>query len=167
MLRRMIGILALSGAMAGFAISLMLPRRYIGRAALNVDPSELVDSAAERVLATQPLSAMIQGSPYYKDMLDYTPMPELLQQVRDNVVIARNTTGECVVQFTDDDEFAARNMTNRMVEELRRNLENSSIKLPVHVGTTGPSKALCALEGLMAGLLVSLCVWFGVSRDLG
>jgi hypothetical protein len=165
MLGRIIAILALSGAMAGFVTSLLLPRRYVGRASLSVDPSELVDRAAERVLATQPLSAMIQGSPYYKDMLDYTPMPELLQQVRDNVVIERNATGDCVVQFTEDDEFAARNMTNRMVEELRRNLENSSIKLPVRVGTTGPSRALCALEGLMAGLLVGLCVWFGLSRD--
>jgi hypothetical protein len=164
MLGRTIAILALSGAMAGFVISLLLPRRYVGRAALTVDPNELVDGAADRVLATQPLSAMIQGSPYFKDMLDYTPMPELLQQVRDNVVIARNATGDCVVQFTDDDELAARNMTNRMVEELRRNLETASIKLQVRVGTTGPSKALCVLEGLMAGLFVGLCVWFGVSR---
>jgi hypothetical protein len=164
MLRRMIAMLALSGALAGFVTSLLLPRRYVGRAALTVDASELVDSAADRVLASQPLSAMIQGSPYYRDMLDYTPIAELLQQVRDNVVIARNATGDCVVQFTDDDEFAARSMTNRMVEELRRNLENSSIKVPVRVGTTGPSKALCAFEGLTAGLMVGLCVWFGVSR---
>ena len=167
MLRSTIAILALSGAMAGFVTSLLLPRRYVGRAALTVDPSELVDSAADRVLATQPLSAMIQGNPYYKDMLGYTPMPELLQQVRDNVVIARDATGDCVVQFVDDDELAARNMTNRMVEALRRNLETASIKLPVLVGTTGPSRALCALEGLMAGLLVGLCVWFGVSRHQG
>src|ERR1700729_1081248 len=112
MLRRTIAILAMSGAMAGFVISLLLPRRYVGRAALTVDPHELVDGAADRILATQTLSAMIQGNPYYTDMLNYTPMPELLQQVRDNVVIARNRTGDCVVQFTDNDEFAARNMTN-------------------------------------------------------
>jgi hypothetical protein len=164
MLRRTIAILALSGVMAGFVTALLLPRRYVGRASLTVDARELVDGAADRVLATQPLSAMIQGSPYFKDMLDYTPMPELLQQVRNNVVIARNATGDCVVQFTDDDEFTTRNMTNRMVEELRRNLENSSLKVPVRVGTTGPSKALCSFEGLMAGLLIGLCVWFGVSR---
>ena len=63
MLRRTIAILALSGAMAGFVTSLMLPRRYVGRASLTVDSHELVDAAADRVLATQALTALVRDSP--------------------------------------------------------------------------------------------------------
>ena len=163
MLRRTIAILALSGAMAGFVTSLMLPRRYVGRASLTVDSHELVDAAADRVLATQALTALVRDSPYYKDVLDYTPMEELLEQIRGNVVIARDGVGDCRVEFTDDGPYAALNTTNRLVEGLRRNLETAELKSPVRVGTTGPSNALCTFEGLAAGLVLGLCVWFGVS----
>ena len=50
-----------------------------------------------------------------------------------------------------------------LVEGLRRNLETAELKSPVRVGTTGPSNALCTFEGLAAGLVLGLCVWFGVS----
>jgi hypothetical protein len=163
MLRRTIAILALSGALLGFVTSLLLPRRYVGRVFLSVDSQEPVEGAADRVLAAAPLSAIIHDNPYYRDTLDYTPMQDLVEQVRANAVIARNGDGDCVVQFTDDSRYAALNMTGRLVEALRRNLESARIKVPVRVSTTGPSPALCAFEGSAAGLLLGLCVWFGVS----
>jgi hypothetical protein len=165
MLRGTIAILALSGALIGFVTSLMLPRRYVGSASLTVDQQELVDGAADRVLAAQPLSALIHDSPYYRDALDYTPIEELLQQIRDNAVITRDRSGDCLVEFTDPDRSVAFNTTSRLVEALRRNLETAQMKSPVRVATTGPSNALCTFEGLAAGLMAGLCVWFAVSRS--
>jgi hypothetical protein len=163
MLGRTIAILALSGTLIGFATSLLLPRRYVGRVALTVDKSELVEGAADRVLSNPTLSAIIRESPYYRDLLDYTPIHELVDEVRANVVIARDGSGDCIVQFTDDSKYAALTMTNRLVQALRRELETAEIKVPVQVRATGPSNALCALEGLAAGMILGLCVWFGVS----
>ena len=165
MLRLVMIMLALSGAMIGFATSLLLPRRYVGTASLSVYNHELVVGAADRTLSAQPLSAMIRDNSHYRQLLDYTPLPDVVQQVRDNTAIVEDPKGGCTVEFTDDDKYAAITMTNSLLNELRRNLQGAPVKEPLRIGTTGPSGALCTLEGLVGGLVVALCVGFGVARS--
>jgi hypothetical protein len=165
MLRRTIGMLALSGALIGFVTSLLLPRRYVARASLAIDAPASVEDAAARTLSEPSLSPLILASPYYEPMLSYTALQELVEQIRDNSVIARDSQKGCTVQFTDDDKYAALATTGSLLEEMRKNLGDAQVREPVRVWTTGPSNALCTFEGLTAGLLIGLCVWFGVSRS--
>jgi hypothetical protein len=167
MLRRVIVMFALSGALAGYVTALLLPRRYLGQARLAVTAPFSIEDAAQKTLSAQTLSPMILQSPYYLPILNYTPLDEVVRQIRDNSAIVPEKNAVCLVQFTDDDRYAALDMTHNLLEEMRRNLGNARVRDGVRVVATGPGYALCALEGLAAGLFIGLCVVFLAARSAG
>ena len=162
MLRRVFAMFMLCGALIGFAVSLKLPRHYVGRGSLLFESPASMQNAAETTLSVRSLSAIIFQSAYYQPMLSYTPVEELVEEIRRNCSIEPNG----MVQYKDDDEYAALDVTRRLVEELKKNAGASArVKEPVRLQLTGPTPALCTFEGILAGLALGLCVWFGLSRS--
>ena len=160
MLRQVVAMLVFSGALAGFAVSLSLPRRYVGRGSVPADSGISVDLAADLTLSPDSLSQVIAQSPYYRQTLGYMPFGQLIEQVRANTIIRTEGAGSCRVEFTDDDPHNALETTRTLLDEMRKNLQTPQPAGPVRVGTTGPSAALCSFEGFLAGVAAGLCVWF-------
>ncbi len=165
MVLRIVAILAFSGALAGFVVSLALPRRYVGHGSVSAGSKVPLELAADRTLAPESLARVIAQSPYYRRTLDYMPMGELIEEVRANTVIRGEGLLTCGVQFTDDDRYNALDTTRSLLDETRKNLETSAAAGEVRVRTTGPSAALCSFEGSLAGLAAGLCVWFARGRS--
>src|SRR5215472_12861923 len=143
MLRRILAMLAFSGALAGFAVSLVLPRRYVGHGLVPAGPKVAVDIAADRTLAPESLARVIAESPYYRRNLDYMPMGELIEEMRANAVIRSSSPQTCTVEFTDDDRYNALDTTRSLLDEVRKNLGTPGAAGEVRVRTTGPTAALC------------------------
>jgi hypothetical protein len=97
-------------------------------------------------------------------LLDYTPVEDLVDEIRKDTVIEAEGPRTCAIRFTDHDRYAALSTTQTLVEQLRRDLGNAKVKEPVQVGISGPGAALCTFEGLAAGLVFGLCVWFAAAR---
>jgi hypothetical protein len=164
MLRRIVAMLAFSGALAGFAVSLTLPRRYVGHGSVPAGSKVPVELAADRTLAPESLARVIGQSPYYRRTLDYMPMGELIEEVRANTVIESEGSRACKVEFTDDDRYNALDTTRSLLDEVRKNLETPDPAGEVRVRATGPSAALCSFEGFLTGLATGLIVWFARGR---
>ena len=165
MVFRAVAMLVLGGALMGFMTSLVLPRRYVARAAIAVEDSTLIRGAADRTLSPRFLSMFIAQDPHYAPLLDFTPMGEIVDQIRRDTVITPEGPGTCAVRYTDDDRYAALSTTQTLMDQLRRDLGDAKVKQPVEVGITGPGAALCAFEGAAAGFAVGLCLWFAAARS--
>ncbi|HZL55628.1 MAG TPA: hypothetical protein VFC21_01015 [Bryobacteraceae bacterium] len=160
--RRVLGILALSGAIIGFTVSLLLPRQFVGRASITLTPGVSAEYAIEKTLSTPSLAAIVYRSPYYQPMLDYTPVEDLAREIRDGSSIGPDGR----IQFVHDDKYTALDTARLLLDELKKNAGGAArVKDPVRLEITGPSRGLCTFEGMAAGLLLGLCVWFGVSRS--
>ena len=164
MLFRTVTMLAVGGALVGFMTSLALPRRYVARATLAVQDTALISSAADRTLSPGFLTMFVAEDPHYVPLLNYTPMEEIVDQIRRDTVIAPAGPRTCAIRFTDDDRYAALSTIQTLIDELRRDLGDAKVKEPVDVAVTGPSAALCMFEGLTAGIAAGLCLWFAASR---
>jgi hypothetical protein len=164
MLLRIVAMLAFSGALAGFAVSLALPRRYVGHGSVPAGSKVPVDIAADRTMAPESLARVIAQSPYYRRTLDYMPMGQLIEEVRASTSIHSGRSGFCMVEFKDDDRYNALDTTRTLLDEVRKNLETQDPAGEVWVATTGPSAVLCAFEGFLSGIAAGLCVWFAGGR---
>src|SRR5215469_5307978 len=164
MLRRILAMLAFSGALAGFAISLTLPRRYVGHGSVLAGSKVPVELAADRTLAPESLARVVAQSPYYRRAFDHMPIGELITEVRSNTVIEREGPQRCRVEFTDDDRYNALDTARSLLDEVRKNLETPDPAGEVRVRATGPSAGLCSFEGFLAGLAAGLIVWFARGR---
>lgn len=164
MVLRAVAMLALGGTLLGFMISLVLPRRYVARASLAVQDTALISGAADRALSPAFLTIFIAQDPGYVPILNYTPMDEIVDQIRRDTVIAQQGPKTCAIRYTDDDRYTAVSTAQALLNELRRDLGDAKVKQPVEVGISGPSAGLCAFEGATAGLAAGLCLWFAAGR---
>jgi len=164
MLFRAVAMLAIGGALLGFMTSLVLPRRYVARATIAVQDPALIRGAADKTLSPAFLTIFIAQDPHFLPLLNYTPMDEIVDQIRRDTVIAPEGPRTCAIRYTDDDRYAALSTTQTLMDELRRDLGDAKVRQPVEVGITGPGAALCAFEGATVGLAVGLCLWFAAVR---
>lgn len=156
---RVTAMLALSGALAGFAAAQFLPRSYATRMAVTftepVSAGRCAYAAGETLSVTE-LKPIVVQSAYYARVLDYTPEEEIVDRIRKSASI------ECLpggfrVEFRDDDKYLKLEMTRVLVQETGKNAK-AAIKIvePVRTGTTGPSAAQCVAWGLVAGAVLGI-----------
>jgi hypothetical protein len=165
-----IGMLALSGALAGYVTAQFLPRSYVSRT--TVAFTEPVSEgrcayAAGETLSAVALKPIVVQSAYYAKELDYTPEEEIVERIRQSASIqCRRAAGKDVfqVEFRDDDKYLTLEMTRVLVQETGRNA-NATMKIiePVRTGTTGPSPLACVLWGMGAGVVVGI-VFLALAR---
>jgi hypothetical protein len=182
-------LLAAIGALAGYATSLSLPRRYAGhttlafvhaswvpQSAYDEEARQIFRDASEKTLSPDSLTPIVMQSIYYRPALNYTPADELVEQIRknsamDSVRLPDKTDG-FTIRFSDEDRYAALDMTRVLQVEMQRNAallkhaarpdEFIRVVEPVRITTTGPGSGLCTLLGLCAGLALSAFVGIGL-----
>jgi hypothetical protein len=168
-------MLAVSGALIGFTISLFLPHRYKSRAELvfvaKTDARKLFDSTVELTLLPQSIELIVRRSPYFKERLYVEPMSEVLEDVRKNLsVTAISASGQrgARIEFEDDDADTALDVTKDVLSQMGENAARVSatkkasdvvrIVSTPRVGLTGLTPAILAGLGLAAGLLAGFVV---------
>ena len=158
-------ILAVSGAMLGFAASFLISRRYVARATLAVVSNELFTQAARLTVSDESLVPLILQNPAYKARLDLTPISGLIQKIREDCVVrtglARNAA---TFEFTDDDRFLARETAQILLSRMTGKAAGARIAGAIHVTETGPTRALFSAIGLSLGLLIAAVLLWLQSR---
>jgi hypothetical protein len=177
---RVAAMLALGGAIAGFATSTFIPHRYLGSARFvfispyNSNAPALFDSASDVTLLPQSLELMIRRSPYYKNRLYVESAADLVAETRGNLTI-RNLPSGGVIEFENEDIDAALEVTRVTLSEFGNNAARAAnakrasdviriIKLP-DARRTGFTPWLLTALGLTGGLLTSLFIWILLPRS--
>ncbi len=158
-----IGVLAATGALAGFVTAGSLPRAWRATATVAFVRSVSSDRctfAAARTLSETALAPLVLQDAYYREELDYTPVEEIVGRIRANGAIRELRMGEregFAVEFTDPDRYAALDVTRILIEEMTRNAgEATRVVSPVTATLSGPGPAYCTLIGMSAGIALGL-----------
>jgi hypothetical protein len=188
---KVIGMLVISGALAGFTISLFIPHRYMARAELTfvgkpdvtpasyqADARKLFDSATEITLLPQSIELIIRRSPYFKERLYVESMADILEDVRKNLAIksfTRDGRSGAQIEFEDDDADTALDVTRDVLSQMGENAARISavkkatevvkiVRTP-QVNLTGLTPLLLTALGLAAGTLAGLVLWLVAPRS--
>jgi len=154
-------ILATSGAILGFTASFLVSRRWVARATLEGAEA----SASRRALEKESLTPMILQSLSFRPKLDFTPMDELIEQIRENCAFSAPAPNRLTMEFTDDDRDAALEFGNALLHRLSDLAPGAHVTEPLRVTETGPTRALFTGAGLAAGLLLAAIAWLGFRRQ--
>jgi hypothetical protein len=158
-------MLIFSGALLGFSVSLLLPTHYVGTvtaafAQPTDHPEQLLKDAFARTTSKESLVALTVQSAYLRPRLDYTPIEEMLQSVRDNAEAHLAGPRNFTVQFRDDDKDAALDTARNLLIEVGRNAaklehapEPSGLSAPPRARPAGFTGSLLTLIGSGTGLL--------------
>ena len=188
---KVVGMLAISGALIGFAISLFVPHRYVARAELTfigkpgvtpasyeADARKLFDGSAEITLLPQSIELIIRRSPYFKERLYVESMPDILEEVRKNLSIksfSRDGQTGARIEFEDDDADTSLDVASDVLSQMGENAARISavrkatevvkiVRTP-QVGLTGLTPLILTALGLATGILAGLVLWLVAPRN--
>jgi hypothetical protein len=159
-------ILAISGALVGFTASFTISRRYVAHATMTAASGQDILDASNRALSKESLIPIVLQSINYKPRLDFTPMDELIQQIRDSCVMTRATNSDTVtLEFTDDDRYAAMEMGRALLARMGDKVAGAKAE-PLRLTETGPTRAMFTGAGFAGGLSLTALVWLLFRRQM-
>lgn len=179
MIRRVAAMLAVGGALAGFAVSLFVPHRYQATARFtfaepySANARRLFEEASEATLHVGAIEQMIRQSPNFKDLLYLETVGEATAEVRANLTLKLSGTGGAI-RFEDDNAETAIEVVRLVLNDFgnnaarlagaRRAQDVIRVFQTPQARLTGLTPWLLTGFGLLAGLLVSLLVWLLLPR---
>lgn len=152
-----IGILAASGALAGFVIAQLLPRQYVSRATVafaSAVPDARVAKAAAQTRSTASLTSFVLQSADYRSELDFTPADEVAERIRQSSSILAAPSG-FRVECTDPDRYTALDVMQTLIEQMGRNAGSATkVVGPIRTRLTGMGYGTCVMLGMGVGALI-------------
>ena len=165
---RLTGMLALSGAILGFFVSLIVPHRYVATSTLrfvhgaNV-PRDVADTIASRLFAAETLAPLVYRESNLKEMLTIYRNDEVFAIVRAGsrvreVKLQGGARGIDVTFEGDDPERAL--SIDRELAVAAGKLESKSEMIGTpHTSLTGATAPLTTAIGFSLGMLAGVLAW--------
>jgi hypothetical protein len=166
-------MLALCGAMVGFAASIFVPRRYKADArfafnsAYAANAQAIFEGASEVTLLPQSLELMIRQSPNFKNQLYVEAPGEIVAEVRSAIVL-KLSGSKGSIEYEDDNVDTALEVTRVLLSEFGDNaarIANAQkgtdviriVRTP-EAGLTGLTPWRLTIAGLASGLCLALLI---------
>ncbi|MCU1326302.1 MAG: hypothetical protein JWN34_1672 [Bryobacterales bacterium] len=171
-------MLALSGAILGFFVSLLVPHRYVATATLRFLPGahvprDLADTVSSRLFASETLAGLVSRETNLRELLDVYRNDEVFDIVRaGSHVTATSLPGGAQglrITYEDDDAERALGVDRELTITVAKMTAENGGEITELIGTphTQPSHATAALTtgiGLAIGVIAGLLSWAAVSR---
>jgi hypothetical protein len=178
---RVAAMLALCGAIIGFAASLFVPHRYLASARLafvspyDANAQMFFDDASEATLNPRALELMIRQSPNFKDQLYIETVTDVIAEVRAGLTLKLSGTVG-TVEYEDDNPDTALEVTRVVLSEFGNNaarIANAKtvpdviriVKTP-DARLTGFTPWLLTAVGMAGGLFSAFLVWLFLPRKV-